>query len=415
MSSKRRVVITGLGCISPIGQNWKDLWDSLIQCKSGIKPIDRFDTNGLNCTIAAQVEGFNALDYLPRTEARRMDLFVQYACAAARIAVEDAGLSSPLKDADRCGVWIGSGIGGIETFEKQHQSYMKKGFNGISPFFIPMMIANMAAGQVAIQLGAKGPSGCTVTACASGTHSIGDAFRLLQLGQADLMIAGGTEASVTPMSIGGFCAIKALSTRNDAPEKACRPFDAERDGFVMGEGSGVVVLEDYEHALMRGAKIYGEVVGYGSSTDAHHIVQPDESGHGAALALQAALEDAGMLPDDIDYINTHGTGTPLNDRTETRAIKQVFGEHSQKLLLSSSKANTGHMLGAAGAIEFIISTLILMHDMVPPTLNLEHPDPDCDLNYVPGKACQAEIRSAMSDSLGFGGHNAALLLTKLVK
>ncbi|MEN6327413.1 MAG: beta-ketoacyl-ACP synthase II [Syntrophomonas sp.] len=409
----RRVVITGLGMISPIGHNKQEFWTQLMEGRSGIAAIDRFDTTDFPAKIAAQVKNFQVQDYIPRKEARRMDLFVQYGCAAARIAVEDAGLQIKPEDADRIGVWIGSGIGGIETFEKQHGVMLQKGVGSLSPFFIPMMISNMAAGQVAIMLGVKGPNGCTVTACASGSNSIGEAFQLIKNNKADVMISGGTEASVTPVAIGGFCALKALSTANDEPLKACRPFDLKRNGFVMGEGAGILVLEELEHARQRGAHIYAELVGYGATADAVHVVQPDLEGRGAALAFRMALNEAGIRPEEVDYINAHGTGTELNDQVETKAIKDVFGEHSYKMLVSSTKAYTGHMLGAAGAIELIASVLAMEHNTVPPTLNLETPDPLCDLDYVPGLPRQQELNIVMSDSLGFGGHNAALIIRKL--
>ncbi|MGI6452149.1 MAG: beta-ketoacyl-ACP synthase II [Syntrophomonadaceae bacterium] len=410
---KRRVVVTGLGMITPIGNNKQDFWNNLVEGKTGISEIKAFDASGYPTRIAAQVKDFNVQDYIPKRDARRMDLFVQYACAAARLAVEDAGLSINPGNAARIGVWIGAGIGGIETLEKQHSALMEKGVNGISPFFIPMLIPNMAAGQVSIMLGAMGPNGCTVTACATGTSSIGDAFQIIQSGKADVMVAGGTEASITPLAVGGFCAMKALSTRNDEPTKASRPFDLNRDGFVMGEGAGIVVLEELEHALNRGADIVAEVIGYGSSADACHIVQPDPEGRGAVLAFNNALADAGISPEEVDYINAHGTGTKLNDIMETSAVKRVFGGHSTKMVLSSIKGATGHMLGAAGAVEFIASVLALHKSTIPPTLNLTDPDPECDLDYVPLKPRKMNIKTVLSDSLGFGGHNAALIIRKL--
>jgi len=409
---RRRVVITGVGMVSPIGHNKNDFWASLLNRRSGIREIDKFDTSEFPVKIAAQVKDFNVQDYIPRKEARRMDLFVQYACSAARIAMNDANLEIDSKLAERAGVWVGSGIGGIETLEKQHSVLMKKGVSGISPFFIPMLISNMASGQIAIMMGAQGPNGCDVTACATGTSCIGDAFQLVQTGKADVMIAGGTEASITPLAVAGFCTAKALST-NTNPEKACRPFDLHRDGFVMGEGAGVLILEEMEFALKRGADIYAEVIGYGCSADACHIVQPHPEGAGAALALEAALNDAGIKPTEVDYINTHGTGTKLNDMTETMAIKKVFGQHSYNMILSSIKANTGHMLGAAGAIELIATALALKNNIVPPTLNLDTPDPDCDLDYVPGQPREKQLKIALSESLGFGGHNAALIISKV--
>lgn len=410
--TQRRVVISGMGVISAAGLNKEELWESLLQGRSGIVEIDRFDTKDFPAKIAAQVKNFNAQDYIPRKDARRMDLFVQYACSAARLAVEDAALEIKEAEKPRIGVWVGSGIGGISTFENQYATYLNKSVPGISPFFIPMMIPNMAAGQVSIMFGVNGPCGCTVTACASGTNSIGEAFMLIREGKADVMLAGGAEASITPLSIGGFCAMKALSTSNEEPAKACRPFDLHRDGFVMGEGSGIVVLEEMEHALNRGARIYAELIGYGASGDGVHMVQPDIEGRGACIAFQNALKDAGIEPRDVDYINAHGTGTGLNDQVETRVIKEVFGSHSRELSISSIKASTGHMLGAAGAVELIASVQALRFNTIPPTLNLETPDPDCDLDYVPGSPRVKELSTVLSDSLGFGGHNAALVIRK---
>ncbi|PKM77060.1 MAG: beta-ketoacyl-[acyl-carrier-protein] synthase II [Firmicutes bacterium HGW-Firmicutes-15] len=408
----RRVVITGMGTICPIAHNVKDFWTKLVEGKSGIGIIDRFDPSDYPTKIAAQVKDFNAQDYMPRTEARRMDLFIQYACAASRLALEDADLELKKYDPDRAGVLIGSGNGGLDTFEKQCQVLQKRGVGGISPFFIPMLIPNMAAGQVSIMFGARGPSSCSVTACATGTNSIGDAFRIIQNGAADIMISGGTEAPITPLSIAGFCAMKALSTRNDQPEKACRPFDIDRDGFVMGEGAGIVILEELEHALKRGAKIYAELIGYGCSSDAYHMVQPDPEGNGAARALTAALTEAGIKAGEIDYMNAHGTGTHFNDMVETKALKQVLGSDSNKMAINSTKAATGHMLGAAGAVELIASVLSCNHDLITPTLNLDNPDPECDLDYVRGEARERNIEIAASESLGFGGHNAVLIIRK---
>ncbi|MEA1961139.1 MAG: beta-ketoacyl-ACP synthase II [Bacillota bacterium] len=405
-----RVVITGMGVITPIGQSVDTFWNNLINGTSGIGPVERFDATDFSTSIAAQVKDFSVQDYLPRKDARRMDLFVQYACAAAKMAVEDASLDMKRELTNRVGVWIGSGIGGIDTLEKQHNAYLSKGVTGISPFFIPMLIPNMAAGQVSIMLGAQGPNGCTVTACASGSNSIGEAFQLIQNGKADVMITGGSEASITPLGMGGFCAMKAMSSSNDSPQEACRPFDLHRNGFVMGEGSGILVLEALEHALDRGANIYAEVLGYGSSADATHMVQPDIEGNGAALAFKMALQTAGLEPADIDYINAHGTGTKLNDLMETTAIKKTFAEHSYQLSVSSIKAHTGHTLGAAGAIELITTTLALRHQQIPPTLNLTTADPECDLDYVPLTTKKKAIQYALSDSLGFGGHNAALII-----
>lgn len=408
----RRVVITGMGTINPVAHDVNDFWTRLLAGKSGIGLIDRFDASDYPTKIAAQVKEFSPQDYMPRTEARRMDPFIQYACAAARIALEDAGMDLGKIDANRAGVLIGTGIGGLEIFEKQCQVLQKRGVAGINPFFIPMLIPNMASGHVSIMFGARGPSGCSVTACATATSSIGDAYRFIQHGDADIMIGGGTEAPITPLAIAGFCAMKALSTRNDEPEKACRPFDLDRDGFVMGEGSAVVILEELEHAKLRGAKIYGELVGYGSSLDAYHIVQPDPEGDGAARALRAALNEAGIQPGDLDYMNAHGTGTHFNDMVETKALKNVFGTESSNLAITSTKSATGHMLGAAGAVELIATVLTMNHNLIAPTINLDNPDPECDLDYVRGVPREKQITIAASESLGFGGHNAVLIIKK---
>lgn len=412
--SQRRVVISGLGVISPIGLDKDTFWNNLVQGKSGIGNIERFDCSDFPARIAAEIKDFSASDYVARKDARRMDRFVQFACAASKMAVEDAGLQPILnRVGERTGVIIGSGVGGIATFEEQHKNLLDKGAGAISPFFIPMMIPNMASGQVAIMLGVTGPNSCTVTACASATHAIGDAFRTIQHNQADIMLAGGSEAAITPMAIGGFCAMKALSTQNQEPLKACRPFDLNREGFVMGEGAGVLVLEEMEHALARGVTPYAELIGFGCSADAVHMVQPDIEGKGAAAAFRMAINDAGISPLAVDYINAHGTGTHLNDQMETTAIKEVFGTHSYQMVISSTKAATGHMLGAAGGIELIATVLSLVEQVIPPTLNLEVPDPLCDLDYVPLKSRQKNLSIAASDSLGFGGHNAALLVEKM--
>lgn len=408
----RRVVITGMGTICPIAHNIKDFWNNLMAGQSGIDIITRFDPTDYPTKIAAEIKGFNPQDYMPRTEARRMDPFIQYACAASRLALEDAGLELSKHNPDRAGVLIGTGIGGLEIFEKQCLVLQKRGPGGISPFFIPMLIPNMAAGQVSIMFGARGPSSCSVTACATATNSIGDAYRMIQHGTADIMISGGTEAPITPLSIAGFCAMKALSTHNDQPQKACRPFDLERDGFVMGEGSGVVILEELEHALQRGAKIYAELIGYGSSSDAYHIVQPDPEGNGAARALRAALSEAEIEAGQLDYMNAHGTGTHFNDMVENIALRQVLGSDSENLAITSTKSATGHMLGAAGAVELIAATLVCNNNLIPPNINLDNPDPDCDLDYVRGEARAKQIEIAASESLGFGGHNAVLIIKK---
>ncbi len=408
----RRVVITGMGTINPVAHDLDGFWTGLLAAKSGVGLIDRFDASDYPTKIAAQVKDFNPQDYMPRTEARRMDPFIHYACAGARLALQDASLELGKVDADGAGVLIGTGIGGIEIFEKQCLVLQKRGVSGISPFFIPMLIPNMASGHVSIMFGARGPSGCSVTACATATTSIGDSFRIIQHGDADIMITGGTEAPITPVSIAGFCAMKALSTRNDEPEKACRPFDMDRDGFVMGEGSAIVILEELEHALNRGARIYAEVVGYGSSSDAFHIVQPDPEGNGAARALKAALREADIGAGQIDYMNAHGTGTHFNDIVETKALKSVFGDASDNLAITSTKSATGHMLGAAGAVELIATVLMMKNNLIAPTINLDNPDPECDLDYVRAEARPKQINYAATESLGFGGHNAVLLIKK---
>ena len=408
----RRVVITGMGTINPVSHDLEGFWSKLLAGQSGIGLIDRFDTSDYPTKIAAQVKDFNAQDYMPRTEARRMDPFIQYACAAARIALEDAGLDLSKTDADRAGVLIGTGIGGIDIFEKQSLVLQKRGVAGINPFFIPMLIPNMASGHVSIMFGARGPSGCSVTACATATTSIGDAFRIIQHGDAEVMITGGTEAPITPLSIAGFCAMKALSTRNEDPVKSCRPFDLDRDGFVMGEGSGILILEELEHALDRGAKIYAELIGFGSSSDAFHIVQPDPEGDGAARALKAALLEAGIQAGQLDYMNAHGTGTHFNDMVETKALKRVLGDDRDNLAITSTKSATGHMLGAAGAVELIAAVLTMQNTMIAPNINLDTPDPDCDLDFVRLEPREKQIVYAASQSLGFGGHNAVLVIKK---
>ncbi|HRY13707.1 MAG TPA: beta-ketoacyl-ACP synthase II [Syntrophomonadaceae bacterium] len=408
----RRVVITGMGTINPVSHDLEGFWSKLLAGQSGIGLIDRFDTSDYPTKIAAQVKDFNAQDYMPRTEARRMDPFIQYACAAARIALEDAGLDLSKTDADRAGVLIGTGIGGIDIFEKQSLVLQKRGVAGINPFFIPMLIPNMASGHVSIMFGARGPSGCSVTACATATTSIGDAFRIIQHGDAEVMITGGTEAPITPLSIAGFCAMKALSTRNEDPVKSCRPFDLDRDGFVMGEGSGILILEELEHALDRGAKIYAELIGFGSSSDAFHIVQPDPEGDGAARALKAALLEAGIQAGQLDYMNAHGTGTHFNDMVETKALKRVLGDDRDNLAITSTKSATGHMLGAAGAVELIAAVLTMQNNIIAPNINLDTPDPDCDLDFVRLEPREKQIVYAASQSLGFGGHNAVLVIKK---
>jgi 3-oxoacyl-[acyl-carrier-protein] synthase II len=402
-----------MGALAPIGNSVPELWESMVSCRSGAGFITRFDASTLSTKIACEVKGFNPEDYIDRKDVRRTDIFVQYGIAAARQAVDDAGISAEKMDPTRFGVIIGSGIGGIETFEQQHTILMNKGPTRISPFFIPMMIADMAAGQISMMLGAKGPNFATVSACASGAHAIGEAFRILERGHADVVLCGGTEAAITPMGIGGFCSMKAMSTRDTEPERASRPFDAERDGFVMGEGAGMIVLETLEHALAREAgKIYARMSGYGATADAHHITAPSPEGEGAARAMVLAMKDGGIKPEDVGYLNAHGTSTPLNDKYETIAIKTVFGEHARKLPVGSTKSMTGHLLGAAGGVEFIACVLSMNSSTLPPTINYENPDPDCDLDYIPNTPRKAQVKAALTNSLGFGGHNVTLALTK---
>jgi beta-ketoacyl-acyl-carrier-protein synthase II len=409
----KRVVVTGLGTISPVGNTTADFWAAIVAGKSGIARISRFDPEGFDTQIAGEVKGFRPEEILDKKEIRRTDLFVQYGLAAALEAVKAAGLDqSNGIDQDRAGVIIGSGIGGIETLEVQHSNLVEKGPARISPFFIPMMIADMAAGQISIRLGYRGPNFAAVSACASGAHAIGEAFRILAKDEAEIMVTGGAEAAVTPLAIGGFCSMKAMSTRNDSPERASRPFDAGRDGFVMGEGAGIAILETLDHALARGADILAEVVGYGATADAHHMTAPSPDGEGAARAMRLALKDAGLLPEEVDYINAHGTSTPLNDKYETMAVKSVFGEHSYKLAFGSTKSMTGHLLGAAAGIEFSISVLAIRDGVIPPTTNFEVPDPDCDLDCVPNQSRRQEVGVVLTNSLGFGGHNVSLVVKR---
>ncbi len=408
---KHRVVVTGMGAVTALGYELDAFWNNLIQGKSGVSLVEAFDVSEYPTRIAASVKDFNPEDYVDRKEARKMDRFVQFAVAAATNALKDSGLQiGEDADPDRVGVMIGSGIGGLGTWEDQHDVLVQKGPKRVSPFFIPMMIANMASGHVSILFGAKGPNSTAVTACATGTHSIGDSYKLIQRGDADVMICGGAEATIRPMGMAGFCSMRAMSTRNDEPEKASRPFDSERDGFVMGEGSGIMILESLEHAQKRGAKIYGEVIGYGLSADAHHMTEPDPNG--PERCMKMAIRDAGIDPAEVDYINAHGTSTPVGDRSETIAIKNAFGDHAYKLAVSSTKSMTGHLLGAAGGVEAVICALTLNNGKIPPTINLEHPDPECDLDYVPNVAREADVKVAMSNSFGFGGHNATLILKK---
>lgn len=406
-----RVVVTGMGIISSLGQK-EEMWANLLQGVSGVRNITRFDASDLPVQIGAEVNNFDPTLYMERKEARRMDRFAQFAVAAAKLALEDGGLELPFQDPTRVGVLVGSGIGGIETVQEQAQILLERGADRVSPFFVPMMIPDMASGQIAIHTGAKGPNSCTVTACATGTHAIGDAFRIVSRGQADVMLAGGSEAALCPLGLAGFISARALSTRNDQPTKASRPFDATRDGFVMGEGAGVLVLESLEHALARGARIYGEIVGYGASGDAYHITTPAPEGEGASRAMLEAILDGGLHPEDIDYINAHGTSTEYNDLYETMAIKNVFEGHAYTLAVSSTKSLTGHLLGAAGAVETAICLLALYHQIVPGTYNYEHPDPQCDLDYVPNQSRKLELKVALSNSFGFGGHNASLVLRR---
>ncbi|SDZ74876.1 3-oxoacyl-[acyl-carrier-protein] synthase II/nodulation protein E [Thalassobacillus cyri] len=407
----KRVVITGLGAISPVGNNVKDMWESITSGRSGIDTMTKINKDDYPAKVAAEVKDFDPTDFIEKKEARKMDPFTQYAVAASLMAVKDANLEITEENAYRTGVWIGSGIGGMGTYEEQFEKFQKKGYRRVSPFFIPMMIPDMAAGQVSITLGAKAMNSCTVTACASGANSIGDAFKVIQRGDADIMITGGTESPMNKMSFAGFSSAKALSFNED-PKTASRPFDKNRDGFVMGEGAGILVMETLESAQKRGAHIYGEIVGYGSTGDAHHITAPAPEGEGAVRAMKQALEDAGMSPETISYINAHGTSTELNDKFETMAAKQVFGEHARKIAMSSTKSMTGHLLGAAGAIEAIISLKAIEDGILPPTINYETPDPDCDLDYVPNEARKQQVDAVMSNSLGFGGHNASLVFKK---
>lgn len=400
--------------MTSIGQDLDTFWNSLMEGKSGVSRIEAFDVSDYTTQIAASMKDFNPEDYMDRKEARRMDRFVQLAVAAGSKALEDSGLEIGVNaDAERVGVSIGSGIGGLGTWEDQHNILLEKGPKRVSPFFIPMMIANMASGQMSINLGAKGPNTTQVTACATGTHSIGDSYRLIQHGDADVMICGGAEATIRPTGMAGFCAMRAMSTRNDEPEKASRPFDTGRDGFVMGEGAGVLVIESLEHALKRGAKIYAEVVGYGLSADAHHITEPDPDG--AARCMKMAIRDAGIAPEDVDYINAHGTSTPVGDRSETKAVKMALGDHAYKVAVSSTKSMTGHLLGAAGGVEAVICGLSLKNQTIAPTINLEDQDPECDLDYVPNHPRKADLDIVMSNSFGFGGHNATIILKKYAK
>jgi len=410
---KRRVVVTGLGIVSPIGCAKDIFWDNLIKGKSGIGPLTQFDATQYDSRIAGEVKEFAPHPSISSKELRRMERFVQFGVTAAKNAIDDSGIDVSKEDPYRIGVLTGSGIGSLRIIEEQHKIILEKGPSRVTPFLIPMLIVNMASGHISIMTGVKGPNLCTTTACASGSHAIGEAMRIIQYGDADVMIAGGTESCITALGIGGFCALKALSTRNDEPQRASRPFDKDRDGFVMSEGCGIAILEELEHAKKRNAKIYGEIVGYGMTGDAYHMTAPDPEGEGATRCMINALKDGNLKPEDISYINAHGTSTSLNDKIETIAIKKAFGSFAKKVPVSSTKSMLGHQLGAAGAVEFVICCLAIERSIIPPTMNYETPDPDCDLDYVPNKARKAKVISCLSNSLGFGGHNATLCVKKL--
>ncbi|OEU59337.1 MAG: beta-ketoacyl-[acyl-carrier-protein] synthase II [Desulfuromonadales bacterium C00003094] len=409
----RRVVVTGLGVVSALGTGVEKNWDALMAGRCGIDLITRFDASEFPTQIAGEVKDFNAEDYMPKKEIKKMDLFIQFALAAAEEAMQDSGLQVTEENAERVGVLVGAGLGGLPAIEKYHSAMLKGGYKKISPFFIPMLITNLAPGQISMKYGAKGPNVSSVSACATGTHSIGDAYHIIARGDADAMIAGGAESTITPLAIGGFNVMRALSTRNDDPQTASRPFEKNRDGFVMAEGAGILVLEEYEAAKARGAKIYGEVCGYGLTADAHHLTAPAPGGEGAARCMKMAIKNAGVSVEEVDYINAHGTSTHFNDLYETMAIKTVFGDHAKKVMVSSTKGMTGHALGAAGGIEAAFSLLAMQRGSVPPTINYQEADPDCDLDYVPNEARQAEVKVVMSNSFGFGGTNASLLFRKV--
>ncbi|EXX85437.1 3-oxoacyl-ACP synthase [Paenibacillus darwinianus] len=408
---KERVVVTGMGVMTSLGSDLETFWGNILAGKSGVSHIEAFDVSEYPTQIAAEIKNFNPEQYADRKEVRRMDRFVQFAVAASTLAIKDAGLNIGEEvDAERVGVYVGSGIGGLGTWEDQHNVLLEKGPKRVSPFFIPMMIANMASGQISMITGAKGPNSTAVTACATGTHSIGDSFKMIQRGDADVMICGGAEATIRPTGLAGFCSMRAMSTRNDEPEKASRPFDVDRDGFIMGEGSGILILESLEHAQKRGAKIYAEIIGYGMSGDAYHMTEPDPDG--AARCMTRAIKDAGIALEAVDYINAHGTSTPVGDRSETIAIKRTFGDHAYKLAVSSTKSMTGHLLGAAGGVEAVVLGLTLKNGIIPPTANLDNQDPELDLDYVPNQPREADVRTALSNSFGFGGHNASIIMKK---
>ena len=410
-----RVVVTGIGLVTPVGLNSESTWNSLVEGRSGIDYISLFDAEEYESRIAGEVDNFDASAALGRKEAKRLDRFSQFACVAALEALEHANLNMEKEDADRVGVLIGSGVGGIITISDQHKILLKRGPKRVSPFLVPMMLGDMASGQVSMMIGAKGPNFSTVSACATGADSIGEALEMIRRGRADVVIAGGTEAAICEIGVAGFNSCMALSTRNEDPQGASRPFDSDRDGFVLGEGAGLLVLESLEHAEKRGANILAEMSGYGASSDAHHVTQPHPDGEGAARAMKWAIEDAGITPDKVDYINAHGTSTPLNDKYETIAMKRMYGDHAYNLAISSTKSMTGHLLGAAGAIEAAFTVLAIKNDIVPPTINIENPDPDCDLNYIPNTAKKQPVNVAMSNSLGFGGHNASLVFERFAQ
>ncbi len=410
--NERRVVITGIGLVSPLGIGKEINWEALSKGKSGISLISRFDVSRHSSKIAGQIKDFDPLDFIEKKELRKMDPFIRYAVAAAHLAVQDSGIDSAALEGDRCGVYVGSGIGGIGSIEETHKTLLEKGPDRVTPFFLVSSIINEAAGQISIKYRSRGPNSAPATACTTGTHAIGDSFRIIARGDADIMLAGGSEAPITPLGLAGFCAMRALSLRNDEPEKASRPFDAKRDGFVIGEGAGILILEELGAALKRGAEIYAEIVGYGMSGDAYHVTAPSLDGEGASLAMKMALNDAGLDPKEINYINAHGTSTPYNDKTETLAVKRVFGDHAYKIGVNSTKSMIGHLLGAAGGVEAGYTALCLKHQVMPPTINYEYPDPECDLDYVPNKARRTEVRYALSNSFGFGGTNGTLLIKR---
>jgi len=408
----RRVVITGIGLVSALGLGTRETWAALLAGQSGVTRVTRFDISGYAAQIAAEVQGFDPLNWIEKKDIKKMDLFIQYAIAAAQFAMDDAKLIVTAENGPEVGAFIGSGIGGFITIEREHEALLKGGPRKVSPFFIPSAIINLASGQVSIRFGAKGPNLATCTACSASAHAVGESYEIIKRGDANAMIAGGSEAAITPMSLGGFAQLRALSTRNDEPSRASRPFDKDRDGFIIGEGAGVLILEELEHAKARGATIYAEIVGYGSTSDAYHMTAPSEDGDGARRAMAMAIRKAGIRPDQVDYINAHGTSTPYNDKLETLAIKNCFGDHAHKLAISSTKSMTGHLLGGAGGLEAGISALAVFHGEVPPTINLDNPDPECDLDYVPHQSRRMPIRYALSNSFGFGGTNAALLFKK---